>query len=107
MSVSYDRVDDWEVRGCDGGFGVFDHDTMLSGPHLSRTEAIRAALEQPRPLPRRLEGLRCSAERPDALKTDGFCAQADAADRAPSLIASTNERLLHAEADRRLGAATR
>lgn len=107
MSVSYDRVDDWEVRACVGGFGVFDDDMMLSGPHVSRTEAIRAAFERPKPLPPKLELLRRPAERHDTFRTEGFCAQANAADRASTFIAIDNKRPLHAEADRRLGAATR
>ena len=107
MSVSYDRIDGWEVRGCVGGFGVFDDDLMISGPHSSRPEAIRAALELPKPLPPKLETHRRLAACPDEAKMNGFRAQDNQSHRAPSLIASDNERLLHAEADRRLGAAAR
>lgn len=107
MSVSYDRIDNWEVRGCVGGFGVFDENTMISGPHLSRSEAIQAALDLPKPLPPKLEMHRRKAECPEAAGVNGFRAQADEANCAPTLIASDNERLLNAEADRRVGAAAR
>ncbi len=107
MSVSYDRIDNWEVRSCVDGFGVFDDDTMISGPHLSRSEAIRSALELPKPLPPKLEMHRHNGECPEAAKVNGFRAEAHQVDRAPTLIASDNERLLHAEADRRVGATAR
>lgn len=102
MSVSYDRVDCWEVRGCDGGFGVFDDDRLVSGPHVSRSVAIQAALDLPQPLPDKLVSHRVRADDTEHIEASDVLRRT-----APHMVFIENERLFHAEADRRVGAATR
>lgn len=54
MNQTIDRVDGWEVRPRpDGGFGVYDLHGLIAGPFGTRSEAIAAALDLPRPGNRR------------------------------------------------------
>jgi len=102
MSVSHDRIDGWEVRSCNGGFGVFDDSRLVSGPHVSRSGAIRAALDLPKPLPEKLVFHRLCVDDP------GNIAASDVPRRTtPQTIFDENERQFHAEADGRVGATTR
>lgn len=106
MSVCYDRVDGWEVRDCAGGFGVFDDHIMVAGPLPSRNEAIRAALELPKPLPAKIER-HCALNDQELLKVGDIRARGFQPDRAPTEIAIENGRPFHAEADRSVGTTAR
>lgn len=67
MAESNDRINGWEVRRDERGYCVYDRHGMVSGPHLSKTDALRAALQLPVPLPKvfqKPDGPRPAQERP-------------------------------------------